>query len=108
MNRRIRILALASWAIVLGSTSVSAHPVTPLVDRTQANQNVRITVGLRSGSLTVGEARYLRAQQSRIRVVEARAKADGVWTPRERARVARLQEQANADICRLEHNCRRR
>jgi hypothetical protein len=71
---------------------------TPQVDARQARQRQRIAQGLAEGSLTVPEARGLRAQQRHIARVEHHAKADGVVTPAERRHLHGLQDRASRHI----------
>lgn len=95
---RIAIVA----AVVVGMT-FSAQAATRS-DCRQARQQVRIQRGVRSGELTTGERRALRAEQRYIRRVERRAKSDGAYTACERARVERKQNRASRHIWRSKHN----
>lgn len=81
-----------------------AAPNTPRVDRREANQQARINQGVGSGQLTGTEASRLQNQQNRINSAEAKAKADGVVTKKERADITRKQNRANRDIRRAKHN----
>ena len=81
---------------------------TPHLDRREANQADRIRDGVRDGSLTRGEAARLGAEQRHIRREEARFKADGNVTPRERAHLERDLNRASRDISRARHNRRHR
>lgn len=81
---------------------------TPYLDRREANQAHRIRQGLRDGSLTRGEVTRLRAEQRHIHREEARFKADGHFTPRERAHLQRDVNRASRDIYRARHNRRHR
>lgn len=96
------LVAVLVSAILAGSAS--AHPQSPRVDRREARQHARIVAGVRHGQLTRAEARRLRRGQMRIHRMEARAKADGRLTPRERARLAHAQNRESRRIWRLEHN----
>ena len=71
---------------------------TPNLDKREANQHARIHQGVESGALTKPEARRLREGEARLNYNEARAKADGVVTPAERAR---LQSEANRESQRI-------
>ncbi|MBI1796017.1 MAG: hypothetical protein HY076_05035 [Candidatus Eisenbacteria bacterium] len=86
----------------------AAFADTPGIDRREVRQHERIAQGARSGELTRGEARRLRAGQRHVRRMERRAKADGVVTPRERARITRAQNHQSRTIRRLKHNGRTR
>lgn len=73
-------------------------------DVRQKSQRVRIHAGVNSGEITRPEQRRLNTQQRHIRRVERRAKADGVYTPRERRIVNRKQNQASRNIKRKKTN----
>ena len=87
----------ASWGHD-GPRHVQAAAQTPQVDARQARQRQRIAQGLAEGSLTVPEARGLRAQQRHVARVEHHAKADGVVTPAERRHLHGLQDRASRHI----------
>ena len=92
----ISVLAIADWA----------HA--GRVNNRQANQRSRIAQGVKSGELTHGEAKKLRAEERHIRRVERRAKADGEMTPAERARIEKLQDKASHDIYQQKHDDQKR
>lgn len=85
-----------------------AQEKTPVVDQRQERQEKRIDQGIKTGELTKGEAARLGAQQNKIKVDEARAKADGKVTAKERAKLKREQNRANRNIFRKKHNRRDR
>ncbi|MGA9755493.1 MAG: hypothetical protein WBV23_10165 [Desulfobaccales bacterium] len=78
----------------------------PRIDRREAYQQQRIQQGINNGSLTPGEARYLKREQGRIDRAEDRMKADGNLSPQERLRLSQMQNRAGQDINRLENNNR--
>ena len=88
--------------------NVYAQDKTPVVDQVQQHQGKRIDQGIKTGELTKGEAARLGAQQNKIKVDEARAKADGKVTKKERAKLKREQNRANRNIFRKKHNKRNR
>ncbi len=102
----IRILILTAILALITASFAAAHPVTPRVDRREARQHMRIHQGVKSGQLTRGEARRLRAGQAHVRRTERRAKADGRVTLRERARMERALDRQSRHIARLKHNGR--
>lgn len=81
-----------------------AQTGTPVIDQRQANQERRIDQGVASGQLTLREARRLEAGQQHVRNMETRAKADGVVTPGERARLQQAQDVQSKRIYRQEHD----
>ena len=100
MNKAIILCAL----LVVGSAFASAQTATPRVTKRQLKQQARIEQGVKSGELTAGETKRLEMQQGKIQRDKAKAKADGVVTPAERAKLAREQNRANRKIYRLKHN----
>src|SRR5689334_6187882 len=74
------------------------EPATPGVDAREQKQEGRIQEGVQSGQLTPGETRRLERGQEKVEVIEEKAKADGVVTPRERRRI---QHQQNVQSRRI-------
>lgn len=102
MRKAIVLVAV----LALASAGVSAQTATPRVTKRQIHQQERIKEGVKSGELTPKETRRLEAQQAKIAVDKAKAKADGVVTPGERAKLAREQNRANRNIYRKKHNAK--
>jgi hypothetical protein len=91
MNKSMLIvLALVATAPAIAGT--------PRLNAREHNQMARIHQGVQSGELTRPEARHLRMGEARLNYNEARAKADGVVTPAERAR---LHDEANRESARI-------
>lgn len=101
-----RITMSLAAALVLAAFVAPAHAGTrtPRVERREARQQARIAQGVRSGELTRGETRALEQGERHVDRMEARAKSDGVVTPRERARLNRAQNHESRRIWRLKHN----
>ena len=96
MRHTTRLIALMSLA---GFAALSqAQTATPRIDQREAHQQARIQQGVASGTLTRQETRHLERQQARIHRAELHAKADGVVTPTERARLTHLQNKASRTI----------
>jgi hypothetical protein len=68
------------------------------LERRDAINNERIERGIREGQITRREAARLREQQARIERMEARARADGVVTERERVRIEVAQKELSRNI----------
>jgi hypothetical protein len=103
MTRKTSVLF--SIALILGASGAAfAGSKTPRVDAREHRQQHRIHQGIRSGELTAKEVARLEAEQARIRVYEARAKADGHVTTYERARLNRELNQSNRRIHRQKHD----
>jgi hypothetical protein len=99
------VTGLLTAAVILSSLpALAAGPYGPCINRRELNQQYRIRQGLRSGRLTPGEFRRLEHQQGRIRLAEARMRADGHLNRYERARLHRMENRANCNIYRYNHN----
>jgi hypothetical protein len=81
-----------------------AQANTPRVDQRQANQEQRIDQGVASGSLTRREANRLERGQQHVENMESRAKADGVVTKGERARLHQAQNVESRRIAAQKHD----
>lgn len=97
------IKAIAAVAIIL-PTLAFAQANTPGIDQRQANQERRIDQGVASGSLTQREANRLERGQQRVDNMENRAKADGVVTRQERARINHAQNVQSDRIYNQKHD----
>lgn len=106
MKRTLMMVLLAAAMTTLAGLAF-ADP-TPRIDRREARQHARIREGVRSGELTRREAFRLRAGHREVAFMERRAKADGVVTARERARISAAQNHENRAIWRKKHNDRSR
>ncbi len=100
------IKSIAILAIAL-PTLAFAQANTPRVDQRQANQEQRIDQGVASGNLTQREANRLERGQQHGDNMENRAKADGVVTRGERARLHQAQDAQSARIYRQKHDRQR-
>jgi hypothetical protein len=108
MKRSLTMVLATMATIALCATLAEAGTATPRVDRRQVRQQARITQGVHSGALTRCERARLEAGQAHVRRVEARAKADGIVTPRERAHLRHAQNVQSRHIYRAKHNVRTR
>ena len=99
-----RILKSAATAVsavlLLGGFTLSEAGVNRRVRR----QEGRIGQGVASGELTGREYRRLERGEDRIVAHEARMKADGNFTPRERARINRELNVESRRIYRQKHD----
>jgi len=99
----MKMLALA--AIVAAAVALpAAAQTTPRIDQREANQQARIQQGVDSGALTPHETAKLERGQAKVEKAEAKAKADGVVTRRERARIAKMQNKQSRKIHREKHD----
>ena len=97
-------MLLAISAVVFTTGMVYAQAETPRIDQRQANQEQRIDQGIASGQLNEREANRLNKQQDRIDNMENKAKADGVVTKKEQARIGAAQGRASRHIAREKHD----
>jgi hypothetical protein len=86
-----------------GMLSTAAYGQSVL-DKREHIQRERIQQGVKNGELTRPEARRLRLEEARVHAAEARAKRDGVVTPRERLKLNRRLNATNRDIFRQKHD----
>ena len=91
----LKQIVLAAAALIVAGPIFAG---TPGLDAREHNQAQRIRQGIASGELTRPETRRLVRGEARLHRHEARAKADGVVTARERAR---LQHEANVESRRI-------
>lgn len=93
-------------ALMLGAVTLSAHAEanTPRIDKRQARQDRRIDQGVQSGELTPREAARLDRGQDHVQNLEDKAKADGVVTRKERARITHSQNVQSRRIYRQKHD----
>jgi hypothetical protein len=97
------VKTIAVLSLVLPALAF-AQDNTPRVDQREANQERRIDQGVASGSLTQREANRLERGQQRVENMEARAKADGVVTRGERARLHQAQDVQSRRIYNQKHD----
>lgn len=96
-------LVIAALATVV-SIPAFAQANTPGIDQRQLNQEQRIDQGIASGQLNQRETARLERGQDRVDNMENRAKADGVVTGRERARIQHAQNVESKRIYRQKHD----
>lgn len=91
-----RIALMALMGVLAAGTALAAE--TPVLDKREANQEKRIEQGEKSGALNNREAARLEHAGDKLDANEAKAKADGKVTAKERAR---LQAEANRNSRRI-------
>lgn len=102
----MKSIVLSALIVLGGIAPVLAQTATPRVDARQDNQQKRIDAGVAKGQLTPNEAANLQRGQARVQRIEDKAKADGVVTGRERARLNRAQNVESRKIAKKRHNAR--
>ena len=106
MSSPTRLITTAVTLLIAGAAV--AQIATPVVNERQANQETRSAEGAKAGEATKGEISKLRAEQRAIRAQKRMAKADGVVTPDERAKLAHEQKAASRRIDRQKHDAQTR
>ncbi len=99
-------IAVALVSLALAASTGMAQTVTQRVTKREVRQQARINQGVKNGELTKREAVKLEAQQAKINRDKKQAKADGVVTPQERAKLTREQNRASKNIYIKKHNKR--
>ena len=105
MNKLTTIATGVTLAIAsIGAFAQASAPVTPRVDQREANQQKRIDAGVASGQLNARETHRLDKQQARVAAVEAKDKADGTVTKKERRQLHRMQDRSSKNIYAQKHD----
>lgn len=97
-------LLLVAFVTTILSQTAMAGTNSPYIDKKQENQKGRIILGVRSGELTAKETWRLGKQQKKIYLKERRFKADGIFTPRERAVIHRDLLKSSGSIYKQKHD----
>jgi hypothetical protein len=100
------VAGLVAGSLTLGSFPAWAGTNSPGIDRREYNQQNRLYQGVDSGRVTPRENFLLQREQARINAAEARMKADGQLTRRERARLHSRLDASRRHIYRAKHNGR--
>lgn len=106
LKRYVGVVAAAAMISVLCAAPVLAG--TPNLDKREHHQMQRIRQGVHSGELTRPETRRLLEGQEHLRNLEAKAKADGDVTARERARLQGAADVQSKRIYRQKHDAQTR
>ena len=77
---------------------------TPVIKERQENQQKRIAEGVKSGELTAKETKHLEGREVKIQKDKKEAKADGVVTKQERAKLRREENRTSRSIYRQKHD----
>lgn len=104
--QKMTVSGLVAGALTLVTLPVLADTYSPGIDGREVRQQNRIYQGVNSGQITPREFRLLEREQARIRAAEARMKADGRYTRRERYRTHQMLDRSNRHIYWAKHNQR--
>ena len=92
-------VALVS-TLILGNLAF-AHGT---INERERRQQKRIADGIKDGELTRKEAGKLERQQAKIHTAEAKARADGEFTSKERTRIQKKENEASHQIYKEKHD----
>jgi hypothetical protein len=95
-------------AFVTVTSAGVAQTKTPRVTKRQERQQERIARGVKSGELTARETKHLEAREIKIQHDKKEARADGVVTPEERAKLNREENRSSRAIRRQKHDAQKR
>jgi uncharacterized membrane protein YebE (DUF533 family) len=98
---------IVAAALLVTASSAFANTKTSDAHQRQVRQQHRIEQGTRRGGLTPRETMRLERGHGRVQRAIARAKADGVVTKRERARIVRMQRMESRRIRSQRHDHQR-
>jgi hypothetical protein len=99
--------ALAAFLLPASAQTATPDPNVKkpaTIPQRKENQQQRIGEGVENGSLTAGEAARLEGKEAAINRETRRMKADGNFTPAERARVQRQQNRLSGSIYKQKHD----
>src|SRR4029077_13424081 len=94
--------AVLSGSLLVGGGAYAQSMGT--IDQRQDYQQDRIERGIRDGQITRSEAGRLEQGERAIDRAQARARADGVVTPQERARIDRMTDRESHEIYQQSHD----
>ncbi|HRH01783.1 MAG TPA: hypothetical protein PLI68_13355 [Bacteroidia bacterium] len=97
-------LLLSGFLLLFYCSQSKAQTATPKVKHKQEQQQKKIAQGVKNGELTPAEAEKLERQQRKIQHDKRMAKADGVVTPKERAKIHHEQKRAGKHIAKEKHD----
>ncbi|MBI3711910.1 MAG: hypothetical protein HY253_02965 [Burkholderiales bacterium] len=102
----MKTLIAAISLLALVSVNAQAQTATPNVTKRQEHQQKRIAEGVRSGELTARETANLERQEAKVQADKHAAKADGVVTSAERAKLQAEENRTSRHIYNKKHNQR--
>ena len=101
-------LTACTLALAFSASALAQSTATPKADKRENRQEARINQGEASGQLTDREAARLEAGQAKVDGLEAKAKADGTVTKKERVRLHSAQDVQSRRIYRQKHDGQRK
>ena len=105
MNIKTLVIGSVLTVTTLGAFAQAASaPNTPRVDQRETHQDQRIQQGVASGELNAKETYRLEKQQGAVQTAEAKAKADGKVTKKERKHLHNMQDRTSQNIHQQKHD----
>lgn len=101
---KLSTVTIAVGMLTLISAAAFAGTNDPVIQQREQNQQKRVGQRVGSGALTTRETGRLETRQARIAQNEARMKADGNLTAKERRKLTKEQNRASRNIYRKKHN----
>lgn len=99
-----QVMFAVSAFVLMSAMPTAQAAEAPVIDQRQVNQEQRIEKGVESGQLNEREAARMNKQQDRVEKMEDKAKADGVVTNKERAKIGAAQNRTSRNIAREKHD----
>lgn len=107
-TKMITALITTILASMIAMPVFAQSTATPNVSKRQVQQQKRIAEGMRSGELTAKETANLEMREAKIQADKRAAKADGVVTGAERAKLQAEENHVSRKIYQKKHNDRTR
>lgn len=108
MKRMRTLMVTTALAGILSIAPVGAalagNVSDPVIQQKERDQQQRIDAGIRSGQLTPAEAARLQKKEDKIKQKEAKMKADGNLTLKERKKLNRQLDRTNKKITQKKNN----
>jgi hypothetical protein len=107
MKRTVAAVWVLGMLVLVAGTVLAYRDFYSEFNQRVAHQQRRIDQGIRSGELTPPEVRMLRDNLEYAIREEARARSDGLLSPREQQRLMRILDDNDRKIREWRHNYRR-
>ena len=105
MKKAILIMTI----LIFASSGVFAQNIkTPKINKKQKIQADKIKQGVKSGELTHKETKKLLKLEAKLQKKKRIAKADGVITPKEKAKLRKLSKRLDGQIYKQKHDTQKR
>ncbi|MDI3319329.1 hypothetical protein [Pinibacter soli] len=103
----MKIKAVTLAAAIAITSATFAQTKTPEINKRQHNQQERIARGIDSGQLNAKETARLEKREAKIQSDKKEAKADGVVTQKEKAKLNREENKTSKAIYNQKHDAQK-